>query len=148
MIKEEPMEAQSADCKDVEETKVEPPVKSGSPFKSEAVVKSRKSSTDRFVRSRSLSNYDIYLVLVVWKKRFLTNNFRTVLDVPKLSLHERRDVKRVKPIRPIPTYNFDFGAGLSSPISPTFGKYLLFSSFVRFKYQQRQPFSIILAILR
>ena len=42
------------------------------------------------------------------------------LDVPKLSLLERRDVKRVKPIRPIPTYMSDSGYDfLSSPISPT-----------------------------
>ncbi|XP_063688904.1 Krueppel-like factor 12 [Bolinopsis microptera] len=51
---------------------------------------------------------------------------RDALEVPKLSLLERRDVKRVKPIRPIPTYiqsdaGFgDFGVGLSSPISPTY----------------------------
>ena len=60
---------------------------------------------------------------------YRTDNFlRDVLEVPKLSLLERRDVKRVKPIRPIPTYiqsDAGFGefggVGLSSPISPTFG---------------------------
>ena len=62
------------------------------------------------------------------KKQLNKNYLRDALEVPKLSLLERRDVKRVKPIRPIPTYiqsdaGFgDFGVGLSSPISPTFGK--------------------------
>eukprot|EP00116_Pleurobrachia_bachei_P013677 sb/3473939/ len=45
---------------------------------------------------------------------------KAAMAAPKLSLLERRDVKRVKPIRPIPTYlsegSFDY---LSSPISPT-----------------------------
>ena len=38
----------------------------------------------------------------------------------KLSLLERRDVKRVKPIRPIPKYMDTMENG--SPISPTFGE--------------------------
>ena len=59
--------------------------------------------------------------------------------MPKLSLLERRDVKRVKPIRPIPTYiqsdaGFgDFGVGLSSPISPTFGKLTVYKAHVVFE---------------
>ena len=47
------------------------------------------------------------------------------MEVPKLSLYERRDVKRVKPIRPIPTYVSESGY-LSSPISPTFGEFECF----------------------